>query len=195
VLPERYANSTDLEGVVPITGQEQAVDALKKWAWRGQGVQENVILIGGVGSGKTHIAVAAIKSRAAWANSQPKESYDHMVGGHTCFINLPALMDGLKTAIGVSDSDAEREYNHIKNKCRSVVLDDIGAERITEYSLERIYVVIDALYNRQASIVATTNVPLGTLAAQGMTRVISRLSEGATIVRMNTLDIRATRRA
>ena len=41
------------------------------------------------------------------------------------------------------------------------MIDDLGAERQSEYALEIVYNVIDGRYKAQKPLIVTTNVPLG----------------------------------
>lgn len=64
--------------------------------------------------------------------------------------------------------------------CDLLILDDLGAERGTEYAREQVYSVIDGRYSRAAPIVASTNLTPGEMAgAQDLTlrRIYGRILE------------------
>ena len=46
------------------------------------------------------------------------------------------------------------------NKCRLLIIDDLGTERNTEYSMELIYSIIDDRYVNRKPMIVTTNLSL-----------------------------------
>ena len=56
-------------------------------------------------------------------------------------------------------------------------LDDVGAERQTEWVLEQLYSIVNTRYEDQRAIVVTTNLQPDELAAQIGERTVSRLIE------------------
>jgi DNA replication protein DnaC len=56
-------------------------------------------------------------------------------------------------------------------------LDDLGAERQTEWVLEQLYSIVNTRYEDQRSVVVTTNLEPDTLAQQIGARTVSRLIE------------------
>jgi DNA replication protein DnaC len=56
-------------------------------------------------------------------------------------------------------------------------LDDVGAERQTEWVLEQLYSIVNARYEDQKAVVVTTNLDPDELATQIGKRTVSRLIE------------------
>ena len=67
------------------------------------------------------------------------------------------------------------------NKARLLILDDVGTERLTEYSLERLYSIIDSRYRACKPLIVTTNLTLdemkNTNGDMQMSRIYSRVLE------------------
>jgi DNA replication protein DnaC len=56
-------------------------------------------------------------------------------------------------------------------------LDDLGAERATDWVLEQLYAIVNARYEEQRSLVITTNLDPAQLREQITERTVSRLIE------------------
>ena len=104
-----------------------------------------LLLYGGVGTGKTYIA-------AAIANALVDEA-------------IPALVTNFaRIAYKLQESFAGRqEYLDNLNRFDLLVIDDLAAERRTEYMQEIVFNVIDARYRSGLPMVITTNLSLGAL--------------------------------
>ncbi len=97
-----------------------------------------LLLFGSVGTGKTFAA-------ACIANSLLERNYSAVM------VSLVTLIDGAEEII--------RRMNEID----LLILDDLGAERSTDYGFERIYAVCDARYRSGKPVIYTSNLPLDTL--------------------------------
>jgi DNA replication protein DnaC len=56
-------------------------------------------------------------------------------------------------------------------------IDDVGAERSTDWVLEELYSIVNARYEDQRSMLITTNLDRGDLCEQITERTVSRLAE------------------
>lgn len=132
---------------------------------------ENLILSGPVGTGKTGLLVGAM--RAIWEDQ----------GSVIAFVGVPAMLDQMRP--GNDDDPMDRLRDALV-----LGLDDLGAEKPTDWVRERLYVLVNARYEAKRSTIVTTNCNLGELAATIGERTVSRLQEGATIVRVAGEDRR-----
>jgi DNA replication protein DnaC len=119
-------------------------------------------LVGDVGTGKTTLAM--LVSRAA------------LDAGRTVAIySLPRLLNLIRDAI-----DSEGGMLDYLDRLAAVDLlhiDDLGAEKTTEWVLEQLYSIVNARYEAKRAIVATTNLMPDALAEQIGERTVSRLVE------------------
>jgi len=188
-LPEHFAGVPSVGKITPKPGQELATEAIRKWV---KAETPRVILVGGVGSGKTFLAASAVRTLHALKDERYTDEVD--IRRHACFLNVPRFLFEARGAInGLNRVEHNRTVDHLLSTCTAVVLDDLGAERSTDYANETLYVIVDALYGRNAQTMVTTNVKLSALAESGSARIVSRLSEGATIVNMTIADLRVDR--
>ena len=195
MLPERYAEIPPLtqmaEGDFKV-GQEAAREALDGFR---TGLHHSVILIGGVGSGKTHLAAATYKDIIAQEKAEGFDIGDGQIfrfKEHMCFINIPHFISDIKRGFGHANDERSARIDHLIDKCRCAVLDDLGAERPTEFAIEQLLLLVDGLYSRKARIIATSNVKMSVLAETGGARLVSRLSEGAKVANVVTRDLRVS---
>jgi DNA replication protein DnaC len=121
--------------------------------------------MGDVGTGKTTLAM--IISKAA------------LDAGHSVAIySVPRLLAEVRDTY---DSDSgTRSYMDFFRRLVSVDLlhlEDLGAEKRTDWVLEQLYSLVNERYQQQRSIVVTTNLPLDELESQIGPRTVSRLVE------------------
>ena len=119
---------------------------------------------GDVGTGKTTLAM--LVSRAA------------LDAGHSVAIySLPRLLAEIRKTF---DEDADRSYLGLLERLTSVDLlhiDDVGAERTSEWVLEQLYAIVNARYEDERAMVITTNLDHAELRDQIGERTVSRLIE------------------
>lgn len=119
-------------------------------------------LVGDVGTGKTTLAM--LVSKAALD-----------AGRSVAIYSLPRLLNLLREAI---DSPAGKL--DLLDRLAAVDLlhvDDLGAESTTEWVLEQLYSIVNARYEAQRAMIATSNLMPEELAEQIGQRTVSRLVE------------------
>lgn len=119
----------------------------------------NVVLIGGVGVGKSHLAYSMIKELT--------EDSDKTAA----FVNVVDLLAKLK-----ADFQSESDYVYRLNSLDYLVLDDLGTEKTSEWSASVIYSILNA---RDKTII-TTNLEPKFLAQKYGKRLYSRIFKGST---------------
>lgn len=142
--------------------------------------RRGLYLHGGVGTGKTHIAYALF--------SQVKPVLN--LGIEPLFWNTTELLAEIK-------SDFDRNYNAKRNiddelmHHRSVLfLDDIGAEKPTEFVQETFYRILNGRYERMLPTIFTSNLTVAELAERMGDRIASRIVETCDIVNLKGDDKR-----
>jgi DNA replication protein DnaC len=170
------------------------------WARRGgipgpqDGRKTGLMINGPVGTGKTHAAWLATAEWCASTGTWPRT-------GNVIVLRVTDLLDALRpqddrTQVRVRDCQA----------ADLLVLDDLGAEKPSEWAAERLYMIVDHRYVNCMPLIVTTNYPESRLAARlsGLpdgapgqavaggpgTRIASRLAEMCTTVPMKGRDRR-----
>jgi len=133
-----------------------------------------LLLQGGFGCGKTHLA-AAIANFAVG------------MGVPTLFLTVPDLLDMLRFSYDSEDTTFEQRFNEIRN-ASLLVLDDFGTQNATPWAQEKLFQIINYRYINKLPLVVTTNLILDEIDA----RIRSRLTDPqlVSIVRINAPDYR-----
>ena len=128
--------------------------------------QNWLLLEGGYGCGKTHLA-------AAIAN------YAVSTGMPTLFITVPDLLDTLRFAFNDPETTFEARFEDVR-KSDLLVLDDFGTQNATPWSQEKLYQVINHRYIHRLPLVVTSNQLLSDIDP----RIASRLQDPDLVTRV-----------
>ena len=133
-----------------------------------------LLLMGGYGSGKTHLA-------AAIANNAVE------MGVPTLFLTVPDLLDTLRFAYDSDDTSFEQRFEQIRS-AELLLLDDFGTQNATAWAQEKLFQIINYRYINHLPLVVTTNLSMDQIEA----RIRSRLQdpELVTNVRIAAPDFR-----
>ncbi len=119
-----------------------------------------LVLTGGYGSGKTHLA-------AAVANLQLER------GKSVLFVVVPDLLDHLRATFGPESAVPYDERFQALREAPLLILDDLGTESTTPWAQEKLYQLLNHRHVAQLPTVITTNRPLEKIEA----RLRSRMAE------------------
>ncbi len=165
VIPRRYSDVafdrppvTDIDPQV-VAATRRFADSIDKQLDAGRGLW----FMGPVGTGKTTLAM--LVSKAALRSGRSVAIY-----------SLPRLLNEIRDT-----HRAERSHVALLDRLTAVDLlhiDDVGAERTTDWVLEELYSIVNGRYEDQRAIVITTNIlDREALCEQISERTVSRLTE------------------
>ena len=183
-VPVRYSNKT-FEDYKIDEGNEGAA----KWARHIIDNPVNLFLYGEPGTGKTFLA-------ALIAQEYIKQ------GRTVLFIDVPKLLNQLRASFAKGAEDTIESKMELLEKVDVLILDDIGTENLTEWAVERLYLVINERYNNERQTLITSNYTLNELAGRmnlgkdGKTgdRIASRLRQMCKVASLKGSDRRLIRR-
>ena len=118
--------------------------------------------MGPVGTGKTTLAMLVSKAAIK-------------AGRSVAIYSLPRLLNEIRDT-----HRSERSHVDLLDRLTAVDLlhvDDVGAERTTDWVLEELYSIVNARYEDERSMVITTNLDYDDLCTQITARTASRLAE------------------
>ncbi len=119
-----------------------------------------LVLLGGYGAGKTHLAAAIT-------------NYNIDLGRPAIFVVVPDLLDHLRAAFGPSSESGVDERLDTIRETPLLVLDDLGAHHSTPWAQEKLFQILNHRYNSRLPTVITTNQRLEELDP----RIASRLAD------------------
>lgn len=154
-LPARQADSL-----------EAAYNQAKKFATEMQGW---LVLEGGYGSGKTHLAAGIANFAVA-------------VGLPTIFITVPDLLDTLRFTYSSTEESFEERFEEIR-QAPLLILDDFGTQNATAWAQEKLFQIINHRYINKLPLVVTTNLALDQIEG----RIRSRLSDPELVTHLKIL--------
>ena len=117
---------------------------------------------GDVGTGKTTLAMLVSKAAIE-------------AGRSVAIYSLPRLLGVLRESMN-SEEGLLRLVDDLSH-VDLLHLDDLGAERATDWVLEQLYAIVNARYEEQRSMIITTNLYPEQLTDQLGPRIVSRISE------------------
>ena len=118
-----------------------------------------LVLKGGYGCGKTHLA-------AAIAN------YRLDLGHPVLFVNTPDLLDHLRAAYSPNAAVSyDDRFDQVRN-ASLLILDDLGTQSNTDWAQEKLYQIFNYRYNARLPTVVTTNVELESVEMRIRSRMV-----------------------
>lgn len=177
-LPMRALKIIRSTGIKQVDGNKQAYNSMKNLFDKRSG---SSLMIGEAGTGKTLLASWLIHQLAETRNYNQLEKYK--------FVNVPKLLFDLKCNFDKRSYENEQIVDKLC-KVDFLVLDDLGAEKSSDWVAETIYIVINSRYDRDRSTIITTNLEPAKLAERLGDRIVSRLVEMCDVVRLEGKDWR-----
>ena len=201
-IPPRLAQAS-FEAYQPTCPeQEKALAKCRAYADAGLvNIQEGrgLFLQGPVGTGKSHLAVAILRSIlennlqefGKPVNGEALVGEPIYEGMHCTMLSVVDLLGIMRESFGADSLKAPaRRLLHRARADALVILDDIGAEKPSDWVEEQLYALIDLRYRMQRSTIFTTNCTLKQLENQIGSRVVSRIFEMCEGVKVEGRDWR-----
>lgn len=165
-LGERF-DEASFEKFKPSPGSENALKFSKRFVnefdtelWKGLAL----MLFGTPGNGKSLLA-------ASVANALESK------GKTVVFISMPNLLQKIRSTFNGNNKESENEIMKALHACDLLVIDDIGAEKVTDWVEDVIFRIVDGRYTRKKPIFVTSNLNPEELGAKIGARSMDRLTE------------------
>jgi DNA replication protein DnaC len=184
-IPPRYRRCT-LDTLISYTNEKflKAIDAARRFAESFPVCDKGLLIIGPPGIGKTHIAVAVLSDVIRRA------------GARGLYYDTRTLLTLIRSSYDPVIKTTPIDYLRPCMEADLLVLDDLGAERLTDWVEETMSMIVNARYNNRKLTIFTSNyedVPgddLNTLLARVGFRLHSRLREMCTSLEYDGPDYR-----
>jgi len=147
-------------------------------------------LTGPVGVGKTHKAVAMMRE-AIIRNSNAWRTADLVRGIYNArFFPVTSLLMRIKDSFHPEAAETEGEIISQVTSPDLIVLDDLGAEKVSDWTLQTFYTIIDTRSREQRTTIITSNLSLDELSAKLSDRISSRIRGMCEVIVMAGKDRR-----
>lgn len=150
---------------------------LKRLAAEGK----SVLLSGGTGCGKTHLAVAMMVEFL-------KSNHDAL------FVTLPDLLLEIRSSFSEKSGTTEKGLVEWFSTKQLLVLDDVGAEKPSEFTVATLFLILDRRIRQERQTIITTNLQaMRDIEEHAGARIVSRISE-MEFIKVNMPDYRKVRK-
>lgn len=137
---------------------------------------KGIRLVGNYGCGKTHLTAAIIHRLA-----------ERGIGG--VFVVVPELLRAIRRGFNQANEDSDRLVK-LTEDAPLLVLDDLGAEKPSDWVREQLYVIINRRYENMLPTIITTNCSMQELVDRVGQRTVSRIIEMTTPYKITASDYR-----
>jgi hypothetical protein len=132
-----------------------------------------LVLSGKVGGGKTGAAIGALR-------------YFHDIGAHVMYAHVQTLLDDIKRSWDAAKYTPKYKMPEYQaERAGLLLLDDLGAERETEYSVQVVNQIISTRYDDMRPTIITSNLDTYTFQQHLRERLMSRLGNSATVIELD----------
>jgi DNA replication protein DnaC len=118
-----------------------------------------LVLMGGYGAGKTHLAAAI-------------GNYRKGMGDDPIFVVVPDLLDHLRATFGPNSNVSYDEMFQRVKSAPILILDDMGTQSATPWAREKLYQILNERYNAKLPTVITTSEKLEVLDSRIQSRML-----------------------
>lgn len=169
-LGERFADST-FEKFTPLPGTEKTLEFCKSYANTFPAYGAEALLIWGeYGNGKSHLAAAVAHT--------VKDK-----GRTVVFQTMPELLERIRQTFNDrNNKETERDIMRALHDCELLVLDDVGAEKLSDWVQDVLFRIVDGRYRQKKPIMYTTNLKPNDLKDRVGPRIYDRMMETSILV-------------
>lgn len=148
----------------------------------------HVFITGTTGTGKTHFGIGLLLDRFA-ENLYYREEMDRIDFKYT----KPRFLSAVELFLELKESfkgDGEKSILDKYTRPYVLLIDDIGAEKVTDWSRQVFYTLIDRRYVNMKPTIITSNLSMAEFAEKFDDRVASRIADMGEIITLTGKDRR-----
>lgn len=176
--------SSDLNKIMPLHCSKS--EEICSWMEVKDGIaKKGLYICGPVGCGKTILAACA-------ATELARQLYiENLVYDNIEFVSVPVLLHRIRATIQGKTGETETELVDRYSEADVLVLDDLGAEKDSEWALQTLYIILNNRYENELPTIITSNLSLDDLASKlSNDRIPSRIAATCKVIEMDGEDRR-----
>lgn len=185
-IPNRYRNCT-----LDTFGNQSSPVLAAMRAWLAGDQARGLYIHGNFGRGKTGLVVATLRELVIAHGMQ--RGMDIPVKRLAQFVTATGMLQSLRPG---GDEDDSAKVLRSLVKARVLVIDDLGAERLTDWGADRVFEIVNARHNAEMPTLVTSNYRMDELAkritqqvgAKMGDRIVERLMESCDMVAFNAAE-------
>ena len=148
-IPRRYEHCTLDNFEVHHPSHQKALEAARDWVELWPATKTGMLLVGGPGTGKTHLTVAIGRELI------------RTKGAGVLFHEQRELLKALQGTFDTGSPQREAQVLSPVLEAEVLILDDLGAGRTTPWAKDVLHDVIAQRYNEERPLIMTSNLPTG----------------------------------
>lgn len=155
-----------------------------------QALQERkgIFLHGQAGTGKTYILYSILKEFISINGVSENESGLYSVNSNFQVVDMPTFSSKIKSYVTREEDPEENIYPY--KTCQNLFIDDLGAEKMTDFLFENVYQIINYRYNNLLPCYITSNYSLKEVSEKINDRIASRIAEMCVVIKLEGDDRR-----
>jgi DNA replication protein DnaC len=143
--------------------------------------KKGLYIHGPVGTGKTYIIYALAKKR----EERRQKNYDNGISDPSCWVyNSTEFLRDIKEDFDKRQEDKINVYEKMLSYDGLLILDDLGAEKMTEWVSETFYLIINDRYENLKQTIITSNFSIKDQAERIGDRTVSRIVEMCDVIEL-----------
>lgn len=172
-IPKFYRNKFFQD----LTGREKEIEKIK------QAISEekSIFLTGKTGTGKTHLAIASLIEYCIVNKPDSWKKYPRFLSSVELFLNLKQTFNG---------DGSEKEILDAYSRIPLLCIDDVGAEKISDWTRQIFYALVDRRYRDIKQTIITSNLSLDKISELIDDRIASRIVEMGIVIELQGEDWR-----
>lgn len=197
-IPKRLIDAEFATYKAGSIGQRAALKACMEYTENGlENIKsgKGIFLHGPVGTGKTHLAIATLKALVGKYPEEFEAGREYSGSRPNIraqFISVVDLLNVIKDSFSGIDVKRKKadEMLFAAKYYELIVMDDIGAEKPTEWVEEQLFAIVDQRYRAEKATVFTTNCSIADIEGQLGARITSRIIDMTNGVNVDGPDYR-----
>ncbi len=180
---------------VPVIFKKACMNDLGHTTAQSLSTEQSYFIKGGVGVGKSHMAVALmrayIKAHKPEYNESRKEYYlDDLQVNAPIFVEVPELLLRIRDTYSKDSNESEKDIVEFYTRTPYLVLDDLGSEKASEFSTLMLYLMINRRCTQNKTTIITSNLSLEQIEERLSDRVSSRIKGMCRVINVSGNDKR-----